>query len=293
MKEKFLFSNTLSATTVAADVKALAKSYFDVNELSWQNFKRICTDGAPAMIGAKSGFVTLVKNKWPHVTSSHSSLHQYILASKTLPLQVHLMEVMDVAVKVINFIRSRANNYRLFHSAKEMDAQHVGLLFYAKVRWLSRDKCLFRLYDLKNEIEIFLRENKNNPHVQFHNKEFVVMLAYLADVFGHLNDMNLSLQGRDVTVSDVKDKLAGLTARMGVWQARIKVGSTTSFHLLERRLKMNSIDLSDNIKTCIIEHLEIVSAEFRSYFHHNTLHLSWYRHPFNIEIDPNAEEAEE
>ena len=54
------------------------------------------------------------------------------------------------------------------------------------------------------------------------------MLAYLADVFGHLNGMNLSLQGRDVTVSDVKDKLAGLTGRIGVWQARIKVG----FHYL-------------------------------------------------------------
>ena len=29
--------------------------------------------------------------------------------------------------------------------------------------------------------------------------------------------------GRDVTVRDVKDKLAGLTAQMGFWQARIKV----------------------------------------------------------------------
>ena len=70
-KEKFLFSNTLSATTNAADVKALVDSFFQTNELSWQNFKHICTDGAPAMIGVKSGFVTLVKNQW----SSHCSLH--------------------------------------------------------------------------------------------------------------------------------------------------------------------------------------------------------------------------
>ena len=90
------------------------------------------------------------------------------------------------------------------------------------------------------------------------------MFAYWADVFGHLNNMNLSLQGRDVTVSDVKDKLAGLTARMGVWQARIKLRYTTSFQLLERRLKMNEIELADNIQTCIIEHLEILSAELIS-----------------------------
>ena len=82
-----------------------------------------------------------------------------------------------------------------------------------------------------------------------------MMLAYMADVFGYLNGINFSLQGRDVTVSYVKDKLAGLTARMGVWQAQIKVGSTTSSALMERRLKMNRINLPDNTKTGIIEHL--------------------------------------
>ena len=119
------------------------------------------------------------------------------------------------------------------------------------------------------------------------------MFADLAHVFGHLNDMNLSVQDRDVTVSDVEDKLAGLTARMGVWQAQIKEGITTSFSLLERCLKMNGIDLPVNLKTCIIDPLEIVSAEFRSCFNDDTLHVSWYRDPFNTEIDPYAEEAEE
>ena len=56
---------------------------------------------------------------------------------------------------------------------------------------------------------------------------------------------------------------------------------------------MNEIELPDNIKTCIIEHLEILSAELESYFNNDTLHISWLRDPFNIEISPNAEEAEE
>ena len=41
----------------------------------------------------------------------------------------------------------------------------------------------FQLYELKNENEIFLQENKNNLHVQFHNEEFVVIRACLANVF--------------------------------------------------------------------------------------------------------------
>ena len=56
---------------------------------------------------------------------------------------------------------------------------------------------------------------------------------------------------------------------------------------------MNKIDLPDNIKTCIIKHFEIVSAEFWSYFNDNALHVSWYKGLFNTEIEPNAEEAEE
>ena len=63
MKEELLFSNTLSATTTAADVKALVDSFFEANELSWQNFQHICTDDVPAIIGVKSELVTLVKNE--------------------------------------------------------------------------------------------------------------------------------------------------------------------------------------------------------------------------------------
>ena len=42
------------------------------------------------------------------MTFSHCLLHRYTLALKTLPL--HLMEVMDVAVKVINSIHLRTKS---------------------------------------------------------------------------------------------------------------------------------------------------------------------------------------
>ena len=53
MKEKFLFCNTLSATTTAADIEAIVESFLEANELSWQNFKHICTDGALVMISVR------------------------------------------------------------------------------------------------------------------------------------------------------------------------------------------------------------------------------------------------
>ena len=82
--------------------------------------------------------------------------------------------------------------------------------------------------------------------------------------------------------------MAGLTAQMRVWEARIKVGSTTWFPLFERCLKMNRIDWPNNMKACIIEDLEIASAEFQSYFNNDTLQVLWYRDSFNTKFDPNA-----
>ena len=51
---------------------------------------------------------------------------------------------------------------------------------------------------------------------------------------------------------------------------------------------MNRINLPGNIKTFIMEHLEIVSAEFQSYFNYHTLHILWNSDPFNTEIDSNV-----
>ena len=129
--------------------------------------------------------------------------------------------------------------------------------------------------------------------MEFRNTEFVIKLAYLADVFGHLNKMNVFLQGRDLTVSDVQDKLAGLSARMSVWQTRIKAGSTASFPLLNEYLRMNRIELPVGINTCIKDHLEVLCAEFQSYFNDPPLYVSWHKNPFSIEVDPIEEEAEE
>ena len=37
--------------------------FFEKEELSWSALTGICTDGAPAMLGSKLGFATLVKKE--------------------------------------------------------------------------------------------------------------------------------------------------------------------------------------------------------------------------------------
>lgn len=64
---------------------------------------------------------------------------------------------MQEAVSVINLLRSRALNSRLFSNlCKDMGSDYDKLILHAEVRWLSRGKVLKRMMQLKDEICIFL-----------------------------------------------------------------------------------------------------------------------------------------
>ena len=83
--EEFLFCKPLKTTAKATDVFSLVKEFFLEHEMTLNMCGSICTDGAPVMLGNKSGFATLVKKEVPHVTVTHCVLHRHELATKTLP----------------------------------------------------------------------------------------------------------------------------------------------------------------------------------------------------------------
>ncbi|XP_076030406.1 protein FAM200C-like [Oratosquilla oratoria] len=155
IKEEFLFCERLETTTKADDVFRLVQLFFDCHELSWDLIGSICTDGAPAMIGKKSGFVAMVKEKAPHVLTTHCVLHRQALASKTLPKK--LKEVMGVVVQTVNYIRGRALNHRLFKKfCDKIGADYGMLLYHTEVRWLNRVRVLPCVVEIRNEIlELF------------------------------------------------------------------------------------------------------------------------------------------
>ena len=91
-------------------------------------------------------------------------LHRYALAAKSLPLT--LKEILSYCVKMVNFIRSRFINHRLFNAlCRELGSDHEVLLCHSEVRWLSRGEILERLQKLKEEVSLFLK-NKNSPFAE-------------------------------------------------------------------------------------------------------------------------------
>ena len=207
-----------------------------------------------------------------------------------------LMSVLDSVISSINFIRARANNHRLFGMmAQEMGSAHTSLLYHTQVRWLSRGKCLTRVFEMHTEVEIFLREMEtrgHHRHENYKNPEFLMKLAYLADIFGTLNEVSITLQGRDASVSDVKDKLAGLRARIALWIRRLHRGNVAAFPLLDAFLLDKQLHLPDDLKESIAAHLEKLTSEFEAYFDGvEPAYYPWYKDPFGVVVDDEMEEA--
>ena len=119
----------------------------------------MCTDGAAAMVGRIKGFVNRVREKNPNVVVTHCFLHRKALVAKTLPME--LASVLDNVVSMGNYIKTRPLKSQLFAIlCEEMGVVHKALLPHTEVRWLSQGKVLARVHELREELQLFLTEEK-------------------------------------------------------------------------------------------------------------------------------------
>ncbi|CAH1964676.1 unnamed protein product [Acanthoscelides obtectus] len=92
------------------DIFNSISNFVEKNDLDWKKLIGLCTDGAPAMIGVRSGLTRNLKEKNPAMVSTHCVIHWQALASKTLPLK--LRHTLDSAIRIVNYIKSSALNSR-------------------------------------------------------------------------------------------------------------------------------------------------------------------------------------
>ena len=139
---------------------------------------------------------------------------------------------MNVAVKVVNFILARGLNHRQFRELlTEVDAEHNDLVYYCEVRWLSRGRMLERLYDLRGEVAAFLSmKGANFP--EFSDPNWLLGLAFLADLTSHLNDLNVRLQGKDLLIPDMISSISAFEVKLRLWESQLREGDFTHFQSL-------------------------------------------------------------
>ncbi|XP_040278289.1 protein ZBED8-like [Bufo bufo] len=291
IKEEFLFCKPLTTTTKAADVKKLVDDFFKDNNLSWDMVSAVCSDGAPAMLGRKSGFGALVKADAPHIIVTHCILHRHALATKTLPPK--LAEVLKIVVECVNYVRNSALRHRIFRElCKEMGSEFEVLLYQSNVRWLSRGQVLNRVFAVRVELALFLQEHQHCHADCFKDSEFILILAYMTDIFAALNHLNQQMQGGGVNIIEAEENLKAFQKKLPLWKRRIENDNFANFPLLDDCVSkiedisgIGDISVPTELKQAIATHLDELATSLDGYFPTRESYPAWVRQPFTFSVE--------
>jgi hypothetical protein len=134
---------------------------------------------------------------------------------------------------------------------------------------LSKGKVLKRVYDLHEELTVFSTEKgKMEFKDLFSQDEKLNQIAYLADMFGLLNQLNMSLQGHNSSIIDLYDKIISFQMKVDLWLSKLKGKKTYMFPILAARLEEsnNGTGLNESLLSEIKVHLLCLKEELSRYF---------------------------
>ncbi|XP_067132339.1 zinc finger BED domain-containing protein 5-like [Centruroides vittatus] len=267
IKENMLFCKTVQS-------HATGQCLFDVfyeatrnyTNIDWTKCIAVCSDDAKTITGKNSGSMKILRDRLiPRVEWTHCFLHRRTLVTKNMP--ENLNQILCEAVKLVNFIKSRPLENRLF----------------AK-RWLLRGKVLTRVLKLRDELIIFFKDKQMPFSLFLQNNECMLLLAYLADVFSHLNNSNVNLQGRDKNIllmTDIK--------KLDIWIIRLQSKNLDMFPFtldyIEKNLNEQDTIIHHSLD-CMKMHLRELKTQLTEYFPEDKDDFSkrWVLNPFSENV---------
>lgn len=176
----------------------------------------------------------------PIPTTMHCFLHREALIAETLPAD--LAPVLEEVVRMINFVKMRPVKSCMFASlCEEMGAEHQS---YCSTR---RSSILARVYEPQEELGVFLTNEKHDGAKLLSNDERCARLAYLADIFQHLNDLNTRMQGRNQNLLTSTDTMKGFRSKVQLWKQHVESANLDMFPHTQKWQDVNSFALCETI----------------------------------------------
>lgn len=278
--EEFLDLVPMKGTTTGEDIFNAVFENIASNGLKWENLVAITTDGARAMQGANKGFVGRLKTKLKDIVEFevlHCLIHQEVLCAKS----ANMKTVMDRVIKVTNYIRANALHHRQFKAfLQSIEEEHYDIPYHCDVRWLSRGKVLQRFFELLTPIIHFLKEKQQSTD-DMESPRFVQDLSFLSDIVGHLNDLNVRLQGKQSLVTEMWELICAFKMKLRFWCECLNNGDVRHFPTLEGINMKGERPLQEY--SDILQHLQ---EEFNRRFKdvEKLHHFSVFETPLSIDI---------
>uniref|UniRef100_A0A9J7YY69 DUF4371 domain-containing protein n=1 Tax=Cyprinus carpio carpio TaxID=630221 RepID=A0A9J7YY69_CYPCA len=280
IQEEFLFSSPLPTNTTGEHIFNKLNEFVRKNDIDWERCCGICSDGAKSMTGRHSGLISRVKEVAPRAVWTHCTIHRQALAAKKMPND--LRSVLEEAVKIVNLIKARPLNARLFHVlCNELGAHYKQLLLHTEVRWLSRGRVLSRLFDLREEVLLFLSNVQSSLTKYMSDSSWIARLAYLSDIFERLNTLNTSLQGSDCNVFSAFEQVSSFRRKLDLWATRVEKGCLYMFPTLADFMQ-EAVPTVVPIQPLVAEHLRGLCQQFTHYFSNEKIQDEWIRNPFKF-----------
>jgi len=123
--------------------------------------------------------------------------------------------------------------------------------------------------------------------------DFSTILAYLADIFEALNQLNKKLQGPGTNIIVHSDAINAYVVKLDLWRQRAKNNNFASFH---RLTEITGGEFKQNLKEDIISHLRNLQDEFERYFpdmNTESILMKVTRNPFLHKVEDVPETIQE
>uniref|UniRef100_A0A8C8R4R6 Uncharacterized protein n=1 Tax=Pelusios castaneus TaxID=367368 RepID=A0A8C8R4R6_9SAUR len=234
--EEFLAMEPLKGKTRGEDLYDRVSAVIESMKLPWSKLANVTTDGSPNLTGKNVGLLKRIQDKVKEenpdqdVIFLHCIIHQESLCKSVLQLN----RVVNPVVKLVNCIRAKGLQHRQFITfLEETDADHQDLLYYSRVRWLSLGKVFKQVWDLKEEIGTFLElKGKSDDFPELSDKKWLCDFAFAVDIFSHMNELNVKLQGKDQYVHDMYTNVSAFKSKLTFFSRQISKKNFSHFPTL-------------------------------------------------------------
>ncbi|XP_026482786.1 zinc finger BED domain-containing protein 5-like [Ctenocephalides felis] len=138
IREELLFCCCYSVRAIegkatASEVFNMIDNFFIANGILWENCVGLCTDGAPSMAGKNAGLQAPVRKVAPRAVWTHCMIYRQSFVARNMGEE--LLEVFEIIIKVVNFIKNSPLRERLFGTlCDDMGSEYKALLYYCEAR---------------------------------------------------------------------------------------------------------------------------------------------------------------